>query len=355
MSGIFTGNRTLLGTEESIIANESYANEFGAAMLVIEAYQNDAEIFDKLISCDFLEVAITEAEDSKNKEAIKENVLVKLWEAILKIVNSLKSKIVGIVEGTQSKFRTWRKNTVEKYVKEHRDAFIKNDLSKVKKPIKMPKSNWMDIINPNYKSVLTTVDFNKYIGKTAEQIKADTDVRKSAEDEVYGKILNKGGKFTAKEFKTELFNIVFDDKETEMPFTSDNKSEILKVIEKFETVDTLNSAKKDILADLKKKETEAKDMVKKAKKAEGKDREDQLAVANACRELVGAMQRIAGNSLSAMIAVQQKVFNVYYALFKYGASYKAKGEAFGEYESLDSNDIFNEAMLESELAFEFAE
>ncbi len=346
--GIYTGNRTQLGPD-SVGFNEAYANPLGALMLVTESYHNDAVMFENVIMSDFLEAV---SEDKSASNETKKNFISLIWDRIIKLIDMIKEKVNAIVERFIKMMDEFYAKNIAKNLKENRDAFNKADLSKVKiKGFKKFKKTQTFSAEKFKEALKDQVDFSKFEGKDAKTISDTKEKDKDAEKRVYGKLVGKGP-IEASDFATLLFEDYFEKEETEMPFTTEFKKEILSVLAKpVEERGHVREVRKKLFAELEEKKTEAKRMQKTAHKMDKSDnRTNQVAVANACYGLVSLIQKISGNVLNQVMKCEKAKVATAYKAFNAGAGYKAKSESFVSNEYLDA--VVEAAEFEVDMFFD---
>ena len=131
--GMFSSNRTYLGSDIDVVANESYVGIEGAYRAMCEGYQNSYAIFESCIGLDFMEAAVVNEGYSENEfSVIQENFVMdfftKLKEFLVKLLEKIKGIISSFITKVVGTFTKDGKELVNKYKKQ----IMSKDLSKMK-------------------------------------------------------------------------------------------------------------------------------------------------------------------------------------------------------------------------------
>lgn len=144
--GMFSTNRTSLGSDIHVEANESYIGIAGAYRAMCESYQNSYTMFEQCIGLDFMEAAVVNEGASQSQfEVIQENFVTDLFDKCKEILVKLMEKIKGIVKSFIDRVvGTFIKDGKE-LVRKYKDQILKKDLSKMTyKYAKRRKGNDID-------------------------------------------------------------------------------------------------------------------------------------------------------------------------------------------------------------------
>jgi len=128
--GIFSTNRyNSVGTDVVIEAAEGYHGEIGAAIAMLEGYQNDMALFNGIIATDFQEAClIQEGASVEEVYILQEGALNGAWEKLKEFFIALGKKIKGIFKAFIAKLdATFMKDSKKFYDKYKQDIRIKKD------------------------------------------------------------------------------------------------------------------------------------------------------------------------------------------------------------------------------------
>ena len=163
--GMFSMNRTLLGSDINVIANESYAGVGGAYRAMCDGYQNSYAIFEECINLDFMDAAVVqEGYSSSEFMVIQENFVTdffnKIKEFILKLIEKVKGIVKSFIDRVVGTFTSDGKELVSKY----KAQILKKDLSKMKykfaKPTgkKIEVNDGLTLLENSFKEILLLVE-----------------------------------------------------------------------------------------------------------------------------------------------------------------------------------------------------
>ena len=130
--GIFSTNRYgSVGSNVVIEAAEGYHGEIGAAIAMLEGYQNDMALFNGIIATDFQEAClIQEGASAEEVYILQEGALKGAWEKLKEFFKKLGEKIKGIfhafIAKMESVFMKDSKKFYDKYAQEIRLKDIKD-------------------------------------------------------------------------------------------------------------------------------------------------------------------------------------------------------------------------------------
>ena len=130
--GIFSTNRyNSVGSNVVIEAAEGYHGEIGAAIAMLEGYQNDMALFNGIIATDFQEACLVqEGASAEEVYILQEGALKGAWEKLKEFFKKLGEKIKGIfhafIAKMESHFMKDSKKFYDKYAQEIRLKDIKD-------------------------------------------------------------------------------------------------------------------------------------------------------------------------------------------------------------------------------------
>lgn len=130
--GIFSTNRyNSVDTDVVIEAAEGYHGEIGAAIAMLEGYQNDMALFNGIIATDFQEACLVqEGASSEEVYILQEGALKGAWEKLKEFFKKLGEKIKGIFHAFIAKMESYfmkdSKKFYDKYAQEIRLKEIKD-------------------------------------------------------------------------------------------------------------------------------------------------------------------------------------------------------------------------------------
>ena len=138
--GMFSPNRTTLGSVIDVVANESYVGAAGAYRAMCEGYQNSYAIFEKCIELDFMEAAVVNEGVSETEFAvIQENFATDFFAKIKDFLVKLMEKIKGIIKSFIDKVVGTFTSDGKKLVNKYKAQILKKDLSKMKYKYAKPR------------------------------------------------------------------------------------------------------------------------------------------------------------------------------------------------------------------------
>ena len=130
--GIFSTNRySSVGSNVVIEAAEGYHGEIGAAIAMLEGYQNDMALFNGIIATDFQEACLVqEGASAEEVYILQEGALKGAWEKLKEFFKKLGEKIKGIFHAFIAKMESYfmkdSKKFYDKYAQEIRLKEIKD-------------------------------------------------------------------------------------------------------------------------------------------------------------------------------------------------------------------------------------
>lgn len=183
--GMFSPNRTTLGSEIDVVANESYVGAAGAYRAMCEGYQNSYAIFEKCIELDFMEAAVVNEGVSETEFAvIQENFVTDFFAKIKDFLVKLMEKIKGIVKSFIDKvvgtFTKDGKTLVNKY----KAQILKKDLSKMKYKYAKPRGKEIKITDGLDKYVQSEKDIFMNCRNSLDKLSATYDDKYKYNDNV---------------------------------------------------------------------------------------------------------------------------------------------------------------------------
>lgn len=240
--GMFSQNRTMLGDDFEVIANESYQGAAGAYRAMTEGFQNSYAVFESCIGLDFMEAAVVnESADASEFEVVQEGFAGDFFSKIKEFLVKLIEKIKGIVKSFIAKVTGTFCKDGKALVNKYKGDVLKKDLSKMKYKWMKEKSvpvlshkNLSDIYTScmkNTSDLKARFDsFDKH-GNDG-QVKTMDDANSKYKDELndnsamekdLGTIIG-NGTCELSEFAKEFHDKMFDDEEECEGFGSDGAS-----------------------------------------------------------------------------------------------------------------------------------
>lgn len=259
--GIFSTNRySSVGSNVVIEAAEGYHGEIGAAIAMLEGYQNDMALFNGIIATDFQEAClIQEGASAEEVYILQEGALKGAWEKLKEFFKKLGEKIKGIfhafIAKLDSVFMKDSKKFYDKYAQEIRIKDIKD----LYVPCRNLKENDVTSATIDFTDTGTfTLDTAVGTGGQAklDNIKerlSDFDSDKAFSDAVKVHVSALGDNITKESFEKAYFDHIFNEK-NDVKFSS---SDILTG-----WVGSILSNNKG-LENLKKKNTKVENVIKK--------------------------------------------------------------------------------------------
>ena len=222
--GIFSTNRYgSVGTDVVIEAAEGYHGEIGAAIAMIEGYQNDMALFNGIIMTDFQESAlIQEGASAEEIYVLQEGALSGAWQKIIEFFKKLGEKIKGIFHAFIAKMDSiFMKDANAFYKKYLKDINQKKSWEGFKCKVKRVKVG-PDKVALGFKDGTNPVS-TLNLDKNGTQKKLDDwDSEKEYANIVDLYVSGLSGKNiqNSTEFKKEYMEYVFDDEEEKDNWTS---------------------------------------------------------------------------------------------------------------------------------------
>ena len=243
--GMFSQNRTMLGEDFEIMANESYQGAAGAYRAMTEGFQNSYAVFESCIGLDFMEAAVVNESASEDdyvvvQEAFAGDFFNKIKEFLVKLIEKIKGIVKSFIAKVTGTFCKDGKALVNKY----KGDVLKKDLSKMKyKWMKRKESNKDELNNSEltsaYNQALSNMDTNDVSGSVAKFSKGnqdkgypiDDDLKKLKEDlndnvQLEQDLGKMSGNSTCElsEFAKEFHEYLYEDEEECEGFGSDGAS-----------------------------------------------------------------------------------------------------------------------------------
>ena len=307
--GIFASNRTQL-SEVTTGYDLNYTTESDAVSMIIESYTNDFAIFEALLKRDILASGdiLTEAEE--------DGLLSKLWNGVLKIIDSIKEKINTIIDSVCSKIDEFKTSYYSKEVSKTEADYDKADLSEF--TTNFPIFNYSEFEKcKDIKTVLKNIfelDINSLKGQPIEAIT----VKKNKEFAVYDNI------------KSSMHDSLWSKTKTNKPFKDqpDFKNQLKQLLKERATDNrTIKTTKNELFKYLETQKSAAKTMLKDAKKEKNIDKgakEYNIAFARECIAIVNEAQRVSADFTKSLLGEYKKIISTSIKLYKSASSYAKK-------------------------------
>ena len=218
--GIYSTNRYGSVSDFDVVAAEGYNGEIGAAIAMIEGYQNDMALFNGVIATDFQEAAmIHEGASEAEVYVLQEGALKGAWEKLKEFFKKLIEKIKGIFHAFIVKMESvFMKDSKEFYKKHIAEINKKKTWEGFKCKVKMLKVKGAvlpvsDILKGD---LAIDIDINGI--DYAELLKKwdDENEFKDGASAICTKSINASN---SKEFEEEYMNTIFNDEETKDDWT----------------------------------------------------------------------------------------------------------------------------------------
>lgn len=331
--GIYSTNCTIL-SENDFIADESYANAFGAYRMMVESKQNDLALFNNVIQIDFQEAYANANGDEttlmESVMALQEAGASNLWQSFIELIKKIGAKIKAIFEKFIAKLNGMFTKDTKALLKKYESKFSSADLSTMAVKNYKPLKN---ITDPMKFDVFTDTNINSKIS-TVQGNGSSESISKAIPKETW--FLSQCLKKAPPEFRdTSAFRDYLDKEMFGLPTDAEgavktDKQEIMSLLRDNKIITNTEKHKTQILKDLKglqRTAEEEKKNTEKNDKLEGKDKELALAKANAAiTSLNNANSAVTTaftawtSNLKTAIAQSKKVFVM-------GATFTPKGEA----------------------------
>lgn len=131
--GIFSLNRTSVGSTIEVQANESYVGVAGAYQAMADGYTNAYSVFENCIGLDMMEVCAERGiMESAEFEVVQENFLTDMFTKVKDFFKKLLEKIKGIVSAFVAKVKGSLCKDGKKLVDDYKKKVFSKDLSKFK-------------------------------------------------------------------------------------------------------------------------------------------------------------------------------------------------------------------------------
>lgn len=131
--GIFSLNRTSVGSTIEVQANESYVGVAGAYQAMADGYTNAYSVFENCIGLDMMEVSAERGiMESAEFEVVQENFLTDMFTKVRDFFKKLLEKIKGIVSTFVAKVKGSLCKDGKKLVDDYKKKVFSKDLSKFK-------------------------------------------------------------------------------------------------------------------------------------------------------------------------------------------------------------------------------
>ena len=265
--GIFSTNRYgSVDTDVVIEAAEGYHGEIGAAIAMIEGYQNDMALFNGIIMTDFQESAlIHEGASAEEVYVLQEGALSGAWEKIKQFFKKLGEKIKGIFHAFIAKMDSvFMKDANAFYKKYIKDINQKKSWKDFKCKVKPVKVNTGEVAlgfdDGNGVKSLSIQEGDK---KALDNWDSEIEYEKVVAGYV-SKLAGKGIQ-NSTEFKKEYMETIFDDEEVKDDWNSSDITggyvgTFLKDKETLKTIEKANKetekAIKNIIAAIEKEQSD---------------------------------------------------------------------------------------------------
>ena len=219
--GIYSTNRfNSLGADITLEAAEGYNGEIGAALAMLEGYQNDMAIFNGVIASDFqAAAAVHEGAGDDEVYVLQEASLKGAWEALINFFKKLGEKIKGIFKAFIAKMDSvFMKDSAAFYKKYEADIRKKDKWTDFSVKVRAPKDSG--------KLVLDFADQDNFMIKSftsadAAQKALDFDAEEEFSLAVTNNMKDMPSNVTEGEFEKEYYDIVFEDPD-DVEFTADD-------------------------------------------------------------------------------------------------------------------------------------
>lgn len=276
--GIFSQNRTMLGDDFEIMANESYQGAAGAYRAMTEGFQNSYAVFESCIGLDFMEAAVVnESVSAEDFEVVQESFVGDFFNKIKEFLTKLIEKIKGIVKSFITKVTGTFCRDGKTLVNKYKNDVLKKDLSKMKykwakntgKTASLNTSN----LTGTFDSIMIDIDkdnIDKEIESGRTIIAVSDSVKDKINDNEY--LENDLGSMcgssscTLGEFAKEFHEYLFDDEEECEGFGSDGAS----ITDIMSELTNGKNAINDMEKNRKKQEDETKKLIKSVENAQKK-------------------------------------------------------------------------------------
>lgn len=141
--GIYSTNRfNSLGADITLEAAEGYNGEIGAALAMLEGYQNDMAIFNGVIASDFqAAAAVHEGAGDDEVYVLQEASLKGAWEKLKEFFKKLGEKIKGLFKAFIAKMDSvFMKDSAAFYKKYEKDIRLKDKWTDFSVKVRAPKT-----------------------------------------------------------------------------------------------------------------------------------------------------------------------------------------------------------------------
>ena len=279
--GIFSQNRTMLGDDFEIMANESYQGAAGAYRAMTEGFQNSYAVFESCIGLDFMEAAVVnESTSAEDFEVVQESFVGDFFNKIKEFLVKLIEKIKGIVKSFITKITGTFCRDGKALVNKYKNDVLKKDLSKMKYKWMKDTGKIADLdtkeISGAFDQCLLNVGEGED-GDVEERIKSTSSIV-ALSDEEKDKINDNGyleadlgamsgnSSCTLADFAKEFHEYLYEDEEECEGFGSDGASITTIMQELTNGSEAIRTMEKN----RKKQETETKQKIKKVEAAQKK-------------------------------------------------------------------------------------
>ena len=217
--GIYSTNRYGSMADFEVVAAEGYNGEIGAAIALIEGYENDLALFNGVISTDFQEAAmINEGASYEEVYALQEGALSGAWAKLKEFFKKLIEKVKAIFHSFIAKFNSvFMKDSKEFYKKYLQDINRKSSWEGFKCKVRPVKDTANIIVElKNDLTFTVSAESKDEIKKKIDNWDADDEFARIAGNSIDGL----GTGVTSGEFEKEYMNLVFEDEEPKDDWSS---------------------------------------------------------------------------------------------------------------------------------------
>lgn len=355
--GIYSMNRTVL-SENDFIADESYANAFGAYRMMIEAKNNDLTLFNNVIQLDFQEAYANISGDEALMEsviALQEAGAAGIWQSLIDLLKKIGNKIKAIFDKFIAKlngmFTKDTKALLKKYESKFSSAYLSKMSLKGYKPILDSEPMDYNVFNTNFikdkvadiTNKTSSDDISKATSGNGRELDFLTNCLKGSERP----------KFTSSsDFRDYLDKKMFGMATDAEGAVAKDKDKILEVLRNNKIISQTEKDKNKILKDIKELIREYESQKKEAEKAEvgtgdGKVSQDDknlnLAKANASVIVAQNAQSAVTTAFSAYSQNLKSLIAQCKKALVAGATFQPKGEASELWEA--QLDVVEEEVL----------
>ena len=217
--GIFSTNRYgSVGSNVVIEAAEGYHGEIGAAIAMLEGYQNDMALFNGIIATDFQEACLVqEGASSEEVYILQEGALKGAWEKLKEFFKKLGEKIKGIFHAFIAKMESVFMKDSKKFYDKYAQEIRLKDIKDLYVPCRDLKDGiTVNNIVPKFQNYDTIIFYSESV---AINKLSEYDEDKDFSDTVTKYISGLTNNVTKATFKEDFYNYTFKEK-NDVKFTS---------------------------------------------------------------------------------------------------------------------------------------